>query len=59
MLAAHVSTAGFTVAGTGLLLGLVGALYTAWSTGAKPPPLESGMVEPVLGFGAAALRGRF
>jgi len=58
-LAAHVSTAGFTVAGTGLLLSLVGALYTAWSTGAKPPPLESAAVEPVISLGAAGLRGRF
>ena len=59
MVAAHASTVGFAVAGAGALVCLVGALVTAWSSGSKPPPLESEAIQPMLGIGAAGLRGRF
>jgi hypothetical protein len=59
LVAAHVSTVGFAVAGAGALVCLVGALVTAWSGDSKPPPLEPVALEPVLGIGAAGLRGRF
>jgi hypothetical protein len=59
LVAAHASTVGFAVAGAGALVCLVGALVTAWSSDSKPPPLEPVALEPVLGIGAAGLRGRF
>ncbi len=54
MTAAHVSTAGFAVAGAGAAVGLILVLVSD-----PNPELAAGTIQPVLGLGTVGLSGRF
>lgn len=57
LVAAHASTVGFVVAGTGGIVALIGAIVNAADN--PPPTVESAGLVPVVGVGTVGLRGSF